>query len=198
MVALNVGLWLDQLHTALRAVQCRVDGSSADYEAAASIVAERLAAVKQAGGTVWWAGNGGSASLCAHLSQDMLNKLGMRSMTLSDAGLLTCMANDYGYRNIYARPLAVLLRPGDLVIAVSSSGRSENILAVAETAHAAGARLITLSAFADDNPLWHTAADVAFFLPCALYGHAEVGHEALMHAIIESVWLREQKSGCEA
>lgn len=195
MVALDVGLWLDQLHATLRAVQCRVDGAGAGYEAAAGAVAARLAAVKQAGGTVWWVGNGGSASLCAHLSQDLLNKLGMRSMTLSDAGLLTCMANDYGYRNIYARPLAVLLRPDDLVIAVSSSGRSENILAVAETAHSVGACLITLSAFADDNPLWHTPANVAFFLPCTLYGHAEVGHEALLHAIIESVWLREQKSG---
>ena len=102
------------------------------------------------------------------------------------------MANDFGYENVYRRPFETLLRPGDALILVSSSGRSRNILGCAELARERGVALVTLSAFAEDNPLWRHPADVAFFLPAVLYGHAEVGHEALLHAIIEVAWLRAQ------
>ena len=113
-------------------------------------------------------------------------------MILADAPLLTCMANDFGYAEIYERPLRTLTKKGDMLIAVSSSGNSENILRYARLAREREMKLVTLSAFAEDNPLWQAEADVSFHLPTRLYGHAEVGHEALLHAVLETMMLREQ------
>ena len=68
-----------------------------------------------------------------------------------------------------------------MLIGVSSSGNSENILRCAELARERDMKLVTLSAFSEDNLLWKTEADVSFYLPTTLYGHAEVGHVVLEH-----------------
>lgn len=184
--------WIGDLSNALGDVQCRVGDDVVGFDAASHIIEHIFAALRSSDHALWWAGNGGSAAVCAHLAQDALNKLGLRSQSLNDPALLTCMANDFGYEQVYSRPFETLLRPGDALILISSSGRSRNLLNCADLAAERGVKLITLSAFAADNPLWRRPADVAFFLPCALYGHAEVGHEALLHAVIEVAWLKAQ------
>lgn len=184
--------WLRNLADILSAVECRVDGLAADFSAAERAVAGLFEETGRKGGTVWWVGNGGSAGICSHLAQDVLNKLGVKSLPLSDVSLLTCMANDYGYENIYKRPLETLFTPSDMLIAISSSGRSRNIVSCVELARARGVPAVSLSAFKIDNPLWQAGAKVALHIECALYGHAEVGHEALLHSIIESAWQRRQ------
>jgi D-sedoheptulose 7-phosphate isomerase len=102
------------------------------------------------------------------------------------------MANDYGYTQVYLRSLQVLARPGDLLFAISSSGCSENILSSARFARDQGMKLVTLSGFAVGNPLWQLDADVALYLPSNWFGQVEIGHEALLHAIVESLWREEQ------
>ncbi|WP_158089561.1 SIS domain-containing protein [Magnetofaba australis] len=184
--------WFDALHGALTQSQCRIQGEPAELAAGLNTLGQLLAQTQRDGASVWWAGNGGSAALCSHLSQDLLNKLGIRSQTINDPALLTCMSNDYGYEQVYARPLSVLARPGDLALLISSSGASANILNAARWARDNGLKLATLSAFKADNPLFALPADAAFYLPCSLYGHAEVGHEALIHAVIESLWLQQK------
>lgn len=184
--------WLLDLHRALQETRCKVKEEPVGLQEGMDAVATLLADLRSADGALWWVGNGGSAGLCAHLSQDALNKLGIRSMVLADAPLLTCMANDFGYPQIYERPLRTLARPGDMLIGVSSSGNSENILNCAKLAHERSMKLVTLSAFDPRNSLWQTPADVSFHLPTTLYGHAEVGHEALIHAVLETMMLRER------
>jgi D-sedoheptulose 7-phosphate isomerase len=188
----NARDWLTNLAEILSAVECRIDGRTADLGAAEQAVVQLFEATGAKAGTVWWVGNGGSAGVCSHLAQDVLNKLGVKSLPLSDASLLTCMANDYGYDNIYRRPLETLFGPNDMLIAISSSGRSRNIVACVELAKARGIPAVSLSAFKIDNPLWQAGAKIALHIECSLYGHAEVGHEALLHGIIESAWQRQQ------
>lgn len=185
--------WIAQLGAMLESTNARVQGNTVSLPQGLEAAADVIRAVRQRQGAIWWVGNGGSAALCSHLSQDMLNKLGIASHTLSDHALLTCMANDFGYEEIYVRPLRTYLRADDLLIAVSSSGKSANILRCVELAQHRGTACLTLSAFAADNPLWALNTDVALYMPCTLYGHAEVGHEALLHAVIETVWLDDQR-----
>jgi D-sedoheptulose 7-phosphate isomerase len=185
--------WLDALSGIAAATSCRIAGRKTALDAGLAAVAGLLRETRAAGGSVWWVGNGGSCAMCSHLSQDVMNKLGLRSQVLSDPSLMTCMANDFGYAEVYARPLARLARPGDLLIAISSSGNSPNILACADYAAGAGLRLVTLSAFDPGNQLWARPADAAFHLSFNLYGLAEVGHEALLHAAIECLFLSEQQ-----
>ncbi|MBF0124823.1 MAG: SIS domain-containing protein [Magnetococcales bacterium] len=186
---MNPTTWLEQLHQAILSTRCRTNGQEVSLADGMQTFDQLLRRAMTHQQRVWWVGNGGSAALCAHLSQDILNKLGIASHTLTDASLITCMANDFGYESVYYRPLSVLARPTDLLIAISSSGRSENILRCVRWAQEQRLSLVTLSSMSEDNPLWQQQADVAFYLPTHLYGHAEVGHEALLHGVIETVWL---------
>lgn len=184
--------WLDTLGTISKTTKCRLDGKDAALTAGYDRIAELFRATREREGSLWWVGNGGSCAICSHLAQDALNKLAVRSQVLSDASLMTCMANDFGYAEVYARPLRQLARPGDTVVAISSSGNSQNIINCADLAVEKGLGLITLSAFDAGNKLWNHNSDVALFLPLALYGLAEVGHEALLHAAIECQYLAEK------
>lgn len=183
--------WLKQLNEVLQSTKCKVRGKEATLTEALAAVQEIFVQTRARNSGVWWVGNGGSSALCSHLSQDMLNKLKLRSMVFSDAPMLTCMANDFGYENIYARPLETLAATGDLLIAVSSSGQSKNILNCVDLAAQKKMPSITLSAFKPDNPLWMRPSDVSVYLPCSLYGQVEVGHEALLHSAIETLYFKE-------
>jgi D-sedoheptulose 7-phosphate isomerase len=185
--------WMEKLHDVLLDAQCRMTGQSVTLDHGLVELAELFETIKGREANVWWVGNGGSSALCSHLAQDLLNKLRIRSLALTDASLLTCMANDNGYSQIYAWPLKILARPGDLLIAVSSSGKSDNILACARMAIQNQMQLVTLSGFDSNNPLWDIPAAISFYLPSNLYGHVEIGHEALIHSVIEIAWLKIQK-----
>ena len=113
--------------------------------------------------SVFWIGNGGSAALVSHLSQDLINNCGVRSLTFNDPSLITCMSNDYGYEQVFKRPLLALAREQDVLMAVSSSGMSPNIVDAARAALDIGMSLVTFSAFSADNPLAQAA--IHTFLP---------------------------------
>ena len=108
-------------------------------------IAEILLAKKASGNTVFLIGNGGSAATASHVTNDLVkgcavnNKPGFRAMCLSDSStLVTCLANDFSYADIYAFLLRTHARPGDVVIAFSGSGNSPNILRALETARELG------------------------------------------------------------
>ncbi len=79
----------------------------------------------------------------------------------------------------------------DLLIAISSSGNSPNILSCVEMATHKKMNTISCSGFSDSNRLWNAAAQVSFFIDANLYGIVEVSHEAILHSIIESLFLQE-------
>jgi D-sedoheptulose 7-phosphate isomerase len=196
-MSINCSGWLESFTGAVSGVTCRCASRLASYDEATDEIVRLLQMVRDSENSVWWVGNGGSSAICSHLSHDLINKLAIRSHVLNDAALITCITNDYGYNEVYLRPLQVLTRSGDLIVAISSSGCSQNILSVTDFARSKGLRLITLSGFDPDNPLWLCEADVSFYLPSHLYGQVEIGHEALLHAVIESLWLKEQAKAKE-
>jgi D-sedoheptulose 7-phosphate isomerase len=109
---------------------------------------------------------------------------GLRATAFNDAALLTCLANDYGYDRVFARSIELLGRPGDLLIAISSSGRSPDILQAVEAARQGSCAVVTLSGFAADNPL-RQLGDLNFYVPSAAYGPVEITHLAICHAILD-------------
>lgn len=184
--------WLDKLNTVLSEVECRQNGDQISFDAAVEGVGKIFLKSLENGAFVWWAANGGSASICSHLSQDLMNKIGIKSFFGSDPSLITCMANDYGYDQVYARPLKTLASEKDVLIAISSSGNSANIINAANLSIEKGMELISFSGFDATNKLYSLNKGVSFYLPSKLYGIVEVGHEALLHSIIESFWLEKK------
>ncbi len=186
--------WLSRLSNQLQECDAKIGDKPASCEAALEPIQSSLRTVRENNGTFYWIDNGGSLGACSHLSQDLLNKLKLRSTVLNDPALLTCISNDFGYENVFQRPLSTLMKPNDGLIAISSSGNSENILSAVKWCNEKSMTTITLSAFSPTNKLFALPSTVALFLPTELYGIAEVGHTALLHAAIETMWQTENNS----
>lgn len=177
--------WLRRLSESLERTSCRHLGGATSLEAGLQALVGIWARLRANGGAVFWAGNGGSAAIASHLSQDLLNKCGLKSLTFNDPALITCMANDYGYQETFKRPLAALAEEGDLLVAVSSSGMSDNIVKAAEAALAMGLEVAAFSAFSARNRLCGLPTTLSFHVPTDSYGQAELAHGALLHAALD-------------
>ena len=184
--------WLDRLNRVILSARCRIHLKDCSLEHGLAKATELLNNAILSKTSVWWAGNGGSAAICSHLAQDVLNKLKIRSLYTGDSSLMTCMANDFGYEQVYARPLKSFVRKNDILIAISSSGNSENILSCMKLATEMGLHIISLSGMNDNNKLFNWVSDVSFFVQSDLYGIVETSHEAILHGIIETLWLNIQ------
>jgi D-sedoheptulose 7-phosphate isomerase len=145
----------------------------------------RAARETHAGGNkIMFVGNGGSAGISSHLAIDYSKNGGLRAMAFNDPAALTCLGDDLGYDQVFAKQLELHLRPGDLLVAISSSGCSANILNAAAVARCGGARIVTFSGFGADNAL-RRAGDVNFYVGSSEYGFVEVAHLSLCHAVLD-------------
>ena len=139
-----------------------------------------LAEARSKNACIFVIGNGGSAAVASHAVIDLINVAKLRAFTLHEPSVLTCIVNDYGYENAYSKLLAHMARPGDVLIAISSSGRSQNIRNASAQAASNGGKVITLSGFARDNPL-SSMGDINIWLDSNDYGMVEVGHQFILH-----------------
>ena len=151
-----------------------------------------LLQTKKNKGITYVIGNGGSAGIASHFCIDLLNTLNLRAQTLYDPSMMTCIANDYGYEHVFSRPLSTLLSRNDLLICISSSGQSPNILNAAYVVKKQGLPLITLSGFDSDNPL-RALGNLNLYLESCDYGLVETGHFFLLHSVID-LWLKSDIS----
>lgn len=139
----------------------------------------------EGGNTVWFIGNGGSSSIASHMAIDYSKNGGIRAMAFNDVAAITCMGNDVGYENIFAQQLEYQFKAGDILVAISSSGKSPNILNAVNTAKKLG-RVITLSGFSPDNPL-REAGNINFYIPATEYGLVEICHLTILHCILDII-----------
>jgi D-sedoheptulose 7-phosphate isomerase len=144
---------------------------------------------------VMFIGNGGSAGIAGHLAIDYAKNGGVRSVTFNDASSLTCLGNDLGYDQVFAKQVEMQGLAGDILIAISSSGESANILAAAAQAKAMGCECITLSGFTPGNRLRSLGA-TNFYVASGVYGFVETAHQAILHAILDTAmgWTSETAS----
>lgn len=131
-------------------------------------------------------GNGGSAAVASHQAIDYWRNGGFPAIAFNDGALLTCISNDFGYEQVFSKPIATFAQPGDIVFAISSSGQSANILAGANQANQMGCYVITLSAFKPDNPL-RQLGNLNFYVPTMAYGFAEITHLCICHCILDGL-----------
>ena len=131
-------------------------------------------------------GNGGSASISSHISTDLLKNCQVPALAFNDASLLTCISNDLGYDRIFEKPVEMLSTPGDVLFAISSSGRSMNILKAVNMGMKKGCSVITLSGFDKSNPL-RKIGQINFYLDSHSYGYVEIAHLAICHCIVDGL-----------
>jgi D-sedoheptulose 7-phosphate isomerase len=133
---------------------------------------------------IFFIGNGGSNSICSHMMEDYMKMLGKRTSSFTDAAMITCYANDYGWEKAMQEWLKVQFLPGDLLVAISSSGESKNILNAVNQAVEIKGKVITLSGFKPDNSL-SRLGDVNIVIPVNSFGIVENFHSVILHAMLD-------------
>ena len=132
-------------------------------------------------------GNGGSAAIASHFSVDLTKNAGVRCVNFNEADLITCFANDYGFEHWIEKAIDFYGDEGDLLIAISSSGNSKNILNGVKTARQGDFKaVVTLSGFANDNPL-RKLGDINLWLDSKAYNYVENIHQVWLLSIVDLI-----------
>jgi D-sedoheptulose 7-phosphate isomerase len=148
---------------------------------------------------LWVAGNGGSAAIADHLLCDWVKgtftpshpPIHVHSL-VSGVALLTACANDFGYEAAFSRQLEMQAQPGDVLVCISSSGNSANILAALRTAKAMQLKTIALSGFSGGESA--KLADISLHVAVHNYGIVEDCHQILMHNIAQYIYGRSGRA----
>lgn len=141
---------------------------------------------REQGKFIYFIGNGGSAGIAVHMAADFQKTGGFRTRTFYDPSLITCMANDYGYEYVFSKPLELYAQPGDVLVAISSSGNSINIINAAEIARKQNCRVVTLTGFSPDNKL-HGMGDLNIHVPSFAYGVVESLHNLMLQQVMDEI-----------
>jgi D-sedoheptulose 7-phosphate isomerase len=142
--------------------------------------------VRDEGGSVFFVGNGASATMASHFAADLAKNARIRTEVFTDPALLTAYANDWEYASAFAESIQLRARAGDMLIAISSSGKSPNILRAAAAARAQGLQIMTLTGMAPDNDL-RAHGDLNAYVAGTTYGDVETAHAAVLHHWIDGV-----------
>ncbi len=138
------------------------------------------------GGRVLIVGNGGSAAIASHVATDMTKNAGIRSLTFSDASMISCLANDYGFENWMHHAVRLHAQWDDMLIAISSSGRSANILGAVEQAHKMDLPVVTLTGFDVDNPV-RELGDANLWVDSRAYNVVETVHQTWLLCLVDMI-----------
>ncbi len=176
--------WTDYVETIAGGLRAM---AATDRTGAALTIADAVAAwvamtraTAERGGQLYIIGNGGSAGMASHMAADACKNGHLRALAFNDPALLTATANDLAYDQVFSLPLERLARPGDLVVAISSSGNSPNIVRALEISRTLGLASITLTGMRADNRA-RTLGDVNFYVDTPRYGWAESAHQIILH-----------------
>jgi len=135
------------------------------------------------------AGNGGSAAIASHFSVDMTKNAGVRTINFNESDLITCFANDFGYENWVSKSLDFYLDAGDILILISSSGKSKNIINAAKVGKKLKAKsIITFSGFKKNNQL-NKLGNLNFWVNSKNYNHVETAHQLILLSIVDRMIL---------
>jgi D-sedoheptulose 7-phosphate isomerase len=176
---------LEQFHKAvINTIITNSDNVEFSLESGLTEIYRLLLDIRDKNGNVHIIGNGGSASIASHAVIDFMNVAKISAHTLHDSSALTCMANDYGYENAFSKILNITVKKEDLLIVISSSGKSKNMINAAKTVKEIGAMVVTLSGFNSKNSL-RALGDINIWLNSKDYGIVEVAHQFIMHNLAD-------------
>lgn len=149
-------------------------------DAGFSLWAQTAAKVRRQKGTVYLVGNGASASMASHFAADLAKNARLHTEVFSDLSLITAISNDMGYEHVFSEPLSRRVSARDMLVAISSSGKSPNVLAAGKVARKHGAYVVTLSGMGAKNPL-RAMGDLNIYVAADTYGYAESCHACILH-----------------
>lgn len=183
----------------------RIEGARAAIESLVShvpqiaAISHRLIQCLRAGGTVYTCGNGGSAAEALHFSEELMgryrsNRPPFRAICLNaDPTALTCIANDFGFEEVFARQVAALLTPRDVLVVFTTSGKSENVVRALMVAQSAGAGTVGLLGDSGGQAL--ALCDLSLVVASNDSAHVQEAHQVVLHGLCEALERHHWQAG---
>ncbi len=186
-------IYFEKLASLLQTTEVtRLDGSVISLEEAGKKSVGLIVSTKAAASKMMLIGNGGSAAIVSHIQNDLCDSVGVRAIVFNEPPFLTAVANDHGYETFFEQAVRLWAEKGDLLYAVSSSGRSKSILRAVQAGKEKRVTVITFSGFLPDNPL-RQLGDINFYVKSEIYGFVETAHAVLGHFLTDSA-IQAEKS----
>jgi D-sedoheptulose 7-phosphate isomerase len=177
--------YLESMASVLDKTEASIGTELVTVEQALERSVEVLKSLQKGGGTQFFLGNGASAAFAEHMALDWTKNGGIRSQNPSSSVLLTALANDISFEDAFATYLDRYARQGDVVVTISSSGNSPNVVKAIDKARKLQCHVITLSGLKPDNSS-RKLGDVNFYVPARTYGITECAHQVLLHMMIDA------------
>lgn len=160
------------------------NGVKIERNEALALITDKIKRIKDEGKTFFFVGNGASCSMAEHMSHDFFQNAGINTRTCAETSHITAVSNDLSFEDVFAYKIERVLKEGDALITISSSGNSPNIIKAIEAAKNNGAFVITLSGMKEDNKS-RSMGDLNFYVPAMTYGLAESAHAVILHAVLD-------------
>ena len=177
--------WIEECAHAMLSTEvesCNNDKMTLDEGTFALRICAR--ALTKAGGKTIFVGNGGSTAIASHIAVDWA-LANLRALALTDAAAISSHGNDYGVEAIFSKQLELMQSQSpDVLVAMSCSGKSRNIIAAVKYARAHGMGTVTLSGYEHDNPL-RKLGDINFWTPSTQMGYVQMAHLGLLHTVCD-------------
>lgn len=161
-----------------------------DYDTGINKLVECFTKHKEIKSQIFFIGNGGSSAIASHMTADYMKNGGMKTCCLYDNAVTTCMGNDYGYEYVFSRPLECLGQENDLLVAISSSGNSQNIVNAISVARAKNMDIMTFTGFKQDNRSRRLGL-INVYVPSEKYGIVESIHNLILQQVVDLILERD-------
>ena len=149
-------------------------------------LAERFKHVSANGGKILIFGNGGSAAIASHLAVDLNKNAGLRALTFNEASFLTGLTNDFGQEQWPQKSAEMFANPGDIVVVISSSGTSGNMVNLTSYCLCNDIELVSFTGMRMDNPIRSAnAKGLNFFVDSEAYNHIETVHQTWLLFVVD-------------
>lgn len=159
-------------------------GGMLRLEQGMKILAEKTEFVKSAKGLLFFCGNGASATMAEHMSHDYFQNAEVNTTTCAETAHITAVSNDLTFEEVFCYRINRILGEKDILVTISSSGNSPNVIKAAEAARGKGSYIVTFSGKAPENPS-RKIGDLNFYVPLWTYGMVESAHAVLLHGCLD-------------
>lgn len=188
----NLNTYFNEINkNALNISITNINGIEIEESLAYQNIYNELYALQETSGVLHFIGNGASASIASHFGLDYFKAGEIRTNTFNDLSALTAYGNDISFDEVFAFPISRILKEKDMLVAVSSSGNSPNIVRGLEAARDQGSFLLTLSGMKSDNKI-RKMGDINMFFPEMDYGPTECAHTIMLHHILDTFVARNR------
>ena len=191
MCSSDLNQYISELIHTLDQTRIYIENDTAlDYDAGMQTLIECFTRHKKEGTQIFFIGNGGSSAIASHMTADFMKNGGMKTYSLYDNAVTTCMGNDYGYEYVFSRPLEFLGQERDLLVAVSSSGNSQNIVNAISVANAKNMETVTFTGFKENNKS-RQLGKINVYVPSEKYGIVESIHNLMLQQVVDMIMERD-------